>query len=94
MLAHKKGRWRAADAQQIAYPARLCNEGLWMDLNVRAFRTVQAALSEPILPDKRKAASRRGGLLGGQSRAKSISAERRSAIARKASQARWRKRAE
>jgi hypothetical protein len=63
-----------------------------MDLNVRAFRTVQAALSEPILPSKRKESSRKGGLRGGPSRAKSISAEQRSAIARKASQARWQRR--
>jgi hypothetical protein len=61
-----------------------------MDLNVRAFRTVQAALSEPVLPDKRKASSSKGGLRGGPSRAKSISAEQRSAIARKASETRWR----
>lgn len=60
-----------------------------MDLNVRAFRTVQAALSEPILPEKRKAASSKGGLRGGPSRAKSISPQRRSEIARKASKARW-----
>jgi hypothetical protein len=65
-----------------------------MDLNVRAFRTVQAALSETILPDKRKAASRKGGLRGGPSRAKSVPAEQRSAIARKASEARWRRRAD
>lgn len=60
-----------------------------MDLNVRAFRTVQAAFSEPILPNKRKIASSKGGKRGGPSRAKSISAEQRSAIARKASDARW-----
>lgn len=64
-----------------------------MDLNVRAFRTVQAALSDSVLPDKRKAASRKGGQRGGPSRAKLISAEQRSAIARKASQARWSKQA-
>lgn len=63
-----------------------------MDLNVRAFRTVQAALSERILPDKRQVASSKGGLRGGPSRAKSISKEQRSAIARKASEARWRRR--
>lgn len=65
-----------------------------MDLNVRAFRVVQAALSE----DKdsptamaRKASSRKGGLAGGPSRARSISAKRRREIAVKASKARWRK---
>ncbi len=60
-----------------------------MDLNVRAFRIVQAALSEPTAPDKRKESSRKGGQLGGPSRAKSISAQRRTEIARKASRARW-----
>ncbi len=66
-----------------------------MDLNARAFRTVQVALSEPseyVAPNPRKQSSRKGGLAGGPSRAKSISAERRSTIARQASQARWAKR--
>jgi hypothetical protein len=62
-----------------------------MDLNVRAFRVVQAALSEPTAPDKRKESSRKGGQLGGPSRAKSISARRRTEIAKKASRARWSK---
>jgi hypothetical protein len=68
-----------------------------MDLNVRAFRTVHEALNR-ISPspdeskiDGKKAAARKGGLIGGPSRAKSISAERRREIARKASAARWRK---
>lgn len=64
-----------------------------MDVNVRAFRVVQAALSEHIekTVDPRKAASRKGGLVGGPSRAKSISAERRTEIAKKASAVRWNK---
>jgi hypothetical protein len=62
-----------------------------MDLNVRAFRTVQAALAEPIPPNKRKAASSKGGLKGGPARAKSVSSIRRKEIARKASEARWSK---
>lgn len=62
-----------------------------MDLNVRAFRTVQAALAEPTEPDKRKEASRRGGLLGGRARASSVSAKRRKEIAKQASAARWKK---
>jgi hypothetical protein len=63
-----------------------------MDLNVRAFRTVQAALNEHSTErDTKKAASRRGGLAGGPARAASISAERRLEIARKASKARWSK---
>jgi len=60
-----------------------------MDLNKRAFRTVQAALSEPTASDKRKEAARKGGLVGGPSRARSISAKRRTEIAKKASAARW-----
>lgn len=63
-----------------------------MDLNVRAFRVVQAALSERTMLDKRKESARKGGLAGGQSRAKSISAVRRSEIAKKASMARWERR--
>jgi hypothetical protein len=67
-----------------------------MDLNVRAFRTVHEAInriSSPpeSKPDEKRAAARKGGLIGGPSRAKSISAERRREIARKASAARWRK---
>lgn len=62
-----------------------------MDLNVRAFRTVQAALVEPTEPDERKEASRRGGLLGGRARARSVSAKRRTEIAKQASAARWKK---
>jgi hypothetical protein len=66
-----------------------------MDLNVRAFRIVQAATSEhqeSTVDELRKVAARKGGLRGGPSRAASISAERRSEIAKKASAARWRKR--
>ena len=65
-----------------------------MDLNVRAFRTVQEALSEhsPNSENRKQDAARKGGLIGGPSRAKSISAERRAEIARKASSARWNKR--
>jgi hypothetical protein len=64
-----------------------------MDLNVRAFRVVQAAVSD-ISPtvNAKKTSSRKGGLIGGPSRAHSISAERRSEIAKKASAARWSKR--
>jgi hypothetical protein len=62
-----------------------------MDLNVRAFRTVQAALSVPNTPNKRRESSRKGGLLGGKARADSVSPDRRKEIARKASLARWNK---
>ena len=67
-----------------------------MDINVRAFRVVQKAISEHQEPttDARKAAARKGGLAGGPSRAKSISAERRREIARAASEARWHKTAQ
>lgn len=65
-----------------------------MDLNVRAFRVVQKALSDikdsPTVASK-KMSSRKGGLLGGPSRAKSMSRRRRVEIARKASKARWSK---
>lgn len=64
-----------------------------MDLNVRAFRTVQEAISERVSPDaaKKKAASRKGGLAGGRSRAQSLTRERRIEIAKHANAARWRK---
>jgi hypothetical protein len=63
-----------------------------MDLNVRAFRVVEAAINGPSTPpDAKKLSSRKGGLSGGPSRARSISRERRIEIAKKASAARWRK---
>jgi hypothetical protein len=64
-----------------------------MDLNVRAFRTVHEALKEELPPktEAKKAASRKGGLIGGISRARSISGERRVEIAKKASAVRWSK---
>ena len=63
-----------------------------MDLNVRAFRVVREAISHessPASSNNKKAASRSGGLKGGPSRARSMSAARRSEIAKKASRARW-----
>lgn len=60
-----------------------------MDLNVRAFRTVQAALSETPTLSKRQVASRKGGLAGGKARAKSVSPARLKEIAKAASLARW-----
>lgn len=60
-----------------------------MDVNVRAFRVVQAALADKKEPDARKVAARKGGLVGGPSRAKAISQARRTEIAKKASRARW-----
>jgi len=62
-----------------------------MDLNVRAFRVVQEAISGGSSPASKakKESSRKGGLKGGPSRARSISAQRRREIAQKASKARW-----
>lgn len=64
-----------------------------MDMNVRAFRVVQAAIAEDTenSTDRRKEAARKGGLAGGPSRARSISRERRIEIAKKASRVRWNK---
>jgi len=62
-----------------------------MDVNVRAFRVVHAALADRKEADARKLAASKGGLIGGPSRARSISAERRREIAQKASKARWAK---
>lgn len=62
-----------------------------MDLNIRAFRTVQAALAEPTEPDKRRETSRKGGLRGGKARAASLSEERKREIALAANAARWSK---
>jgi hypothetical protein len=70
-------------------------EESFMDLNVRVFRVVQAALSDdkdsPTVSAK-KASSRKDGFIGGPARAVAISAKRRSEIAKKASTARWKRR--
>jgi hypothetical protein len=60
-----------------------------MDVNVRAFRVVQAAISEEPASHPPKDSARKGGLKGGPARAQSISAERRKEIAKKANAARW-----
>ena len=65
-----------------------------MDVNVRAFRVVQAAISESTensTVDPKKTAARKGGLAGGRSRALSLTPERRREIAKKASTVRWNK---
>ena len=63
-----------------------------MDLNVMAFRVVQEAIREDSSTHgTKKAAARKGGLIGGPARAKSISQERRIEIAKKANRARWKK---
>lgn len=49
-------------------------------------------IEDPILPESSKAkAGRLGGLKGGHSRAKALTDEERSAIAKKAAEARWKK---
>jgi hypothetical protein len=62
-----------------------------MDLNVRAFRVVQEAISggSPRASEAKRESGRKGGLKGGPSRASSLTAERRAEIARKASAVRW-----
>jgi len=66
------------------------------DVNEIAFATLQqaiGAMSKERSARKAQAAKlgRRGGLKGGKARKKALSAERRSEIARKAAQARWKK---
>ena len=62
------------------------------DINVLAKRIVDKATEEP--PEKNPAAvalGRLGGLKGGKARAKKLPAKRRSEIAKKAAQVRWKK---
>jgi len=61
-----------------------------MDVNVQAFRLVQEATAEPSAEKlRRKAASKRGGLMGGKARAQAPHPEERKAIAQRANQVRW-----
>ena len=62
-----------------------------MDVNVRAYRLVQQAIGEPVPASAKKVAARKGGLKGGPARAKAITPERRTEIARNAGAARWNK---
>lgn len=62
-----------------------------MDLNVRAFRTVQAALAEPTVPNRLTERARKGGQKGGVARRDSLTEARRREIAVTASKARWKK---
>lgn len=63
-----------------------------MDLNVQAFRLVQALVSEETPADKaKKAAARKGGKRGGVSRSLTLTDERKREIATIASKARWSK---
>ena len=62
-----------------------------MDVNVRAYRLVQQAIEGPVPISAKKETARKGVLKGGPARAKAITPERRTEIARKASVARWNK---
>lgn len=59
------------------------------DFAITAFRVVQEATGQNE-PDY-SALGRKGGLKGGKARAEKLTPERRSEIARKAAQARWKK---
>lgn len=67
------------------------------DINQTAFSVVQQAIGEvePEAMDESKKAAiesgRKGGLKGGTARAKKLTAEERSEIAKKAAKARWEK---
>jgi hypothetical protein len=69
------------------------------DFAVTAFQVVQEATGQIERPKKArkeydyKALGRVGGLKGGRSRAEKLTPEKRSEIARKAAQARWRAKA-
>lgn len=61
------------------------------DLNKMAYRVVQHA-TEPQEPETpAQASGRKGGLKGGNARAQKMTAEQRSASARRAAQARWKR---
>lgn len=63
------------------------------DFTQIAFDVVQQATRETEAPEEltgKKADSRKGGLKGGKARAKKLTPEERSEIARKAAHARWR----
>ena len=64
------------------------------DFSQIAFNVVQIATGEAPKPQPltgKKADSRKGGLAGGKARADKLTPEERSAIARTAAQARWKK---
>ena len=65
------------------------------DFSINAFRVVQEATGQ-VEPEEKsvqefdaKALGRKGGLKGGKARAEKLTPERRSEIAKKAAQARW-----
>jgi hypothetical protein len=59
------------------------------DLNQMAYRVVQHATEPREEPSAAQVSGRKGGLKGGKARARKLSPEERSEIARKAAQARW-----
>lgn len=61
------------------------------DFTQIAFDVAQRAIGEVTAPapSKKQASGRKGGLVGGAVRASTLSAEERSAIAKKAARARW-----
>jgi len=62
--------------------------GDFVDINTLAFKTVQLATTET-KTDKRRDMARSAGKIGGLSRAKKLSPERRREIATSGSNARW-----
>jgi hypothetical protein len=60
-----------------------------MDLNVLAFRTVQEATEISPVAKRKRAASRKGGIVGGRKRAEKLTAEKRQEIALNANKTRW-----
>ena len=73
-------------------PERSSKEGMPEDINILAARIVEGATTNP--GDKNLAAvvlGRLGGKKGGKARAKKLTPEQRSDIARRAAQARWQK---
>jgi hypothetical protein len=62
-----------------------------MNVNVRAFRVVHQAINGVTPIPSKQASARNRGLKGGPARARSITPERRTEIARTTSAARWQK---
>ena len=84
------------DAYLKAMPKRSSRPSRREDLNQAAHRVAsEATSSEPVEPEKNPAAvalGRLGGKKGGPARAKALSKKRRSEIAKKAAESRWRPR--
>lgn len=61
------------------------------DLNQIAARVVREATEPKVAETPSQVSGRKGGLSGGMARAASLSADKRTEIARKAAEARWKK---